>query len=256
MRILVCLKQVPEPESLFDLEEGRVAWRRPFRKRIGSLDEYALETSLRLKDAHPDTFIHAATLGPPDASDILRRALGMGVDQATHIIAEIEPGLGPLAVAGALAAWAKSRNFDLTLCGAMSEDAMQGAMGPMLARLLDVPWTTAASGLELSPDGRSAKATRDVEGGRRQVLELALPCLVTIQSSPFQPRYPALSKLLEAKKAEIPALALEEFVLPAQREAVVEVAHPSRARAGVFLEGDTAEKAAQLLVMLRERALL
>jgi electron transfer flavoprotein beta subunit len=256
MRILVCIKQVPEPESLFDLKAGRVAWRPPVRKRMGSLDEFALETGLRIKDAYPDTIIHIVTLGPPDASDILRRALGMGADQAAHIFSQDEPCMRPLAIASALAAWALDRDFDLILCGAMSEDAMQGAVGPMLARLLDIPLTTAASGLELSQSGSAVKATRDVEGGRRQILELPLPCLVTIQSSLFQPRYPALSKLLEAKKAAIPAVSLDEFDLPAQREAVVKIAHPSRSRAGVFLKGNTTDKAAQLLAMLRERALL
>jgi electron transfer flavoprotein beta subunit len=256
MRILACLKQVHEPESRFDLEQGRIVRRAPARLRMGSLDEFGLETGLRIKDAIPDTTIHAVTLGPKSAGDILRRALGMGADQATHLIAAEEPDRRPLAVASALADWAGELGFDLILCGAMSEDAMQGAIGPMLARLLDIPWATAASNLELSQDGRAVQATREVEGGRRQTLELPLPALVTIQSSPFQPRYPALSKLLEAKKAVIPTVAIEESALPARREAVLRVELPSRTRAGVLLEGNTAEKASKLLAILRQRALL
>lgn len=256
MRILVCLKQVPEPESLFDLAQGRVAWRRPVRSRMGSLDEFALESGLRIKDARPDTTVYAVTFVPPGAGDILRRALGMGADRAAHIVAPDDSAPRPLAVASALADWAKEQQFDLILCGAMSEDAMQGAVGPMLARLLDIPWATGVSQLELSQDGRSVRATREVEGGRRQILELPLPALVTIQSSPFQPRYPALSRLLEAKKAAIPSVELDEPALPARREAVLRVEHPSRTRDGVFLEGGTAEKARRLLAILRERALL
>jgi electron transfer flavoprotein beta subunit len=256
MRLLVCLKQVPEPESLFDLEQGRVIWRRPFRTRMGSLDEFALETGLRIKDAFPNTTIQAVTLGPISSSGILHRALGMGADQAFHIVTEDEQDLRPLAVASALADWAREGAFDLILCGAMSEDAMQGAVGPMLARLLDIPWATAVSSLETSQDASSIEVTREVEGGNRQILELPLPCLVTIQSSPFQPRYPALSKLLEAKKADIPAYVLDARSLPAEPEHIVRLEVPNRSRAGVFLEGSTIEKAVQLMAILRQRALL
>jgi electron transfer flavoprotein beta subunit len=138
----------------------------------------------------------------------------------------------------------------------MSEDAMQGMVGPMLARIMDIPWASAVSRLEVPTSGRVVAAERDMESGRRQVLELPLPALVTIQSSPFQPRYPALSKLLAAKKAAIPALAFADMNPPAAREELVAVDLPRRSREGVFLEGGTQEKAAQLLAILRERALL
>ncbi len=256
MRILTCIKQISEPESLFDLEEGKVSWRSPVRQRLSSLDEFALETGLRIKDADPAAALWAVTLGPPSADSVLRRALGMGADHAAHIITQDDPAPGPLAVASALAAWARQHEFDLILCGVMSEDAMQGAVGPMLARLLDIPWASAVSRLEVSDDGSSVTAEREMEGGRRQILELPMPALVTIQSSPQQPRYPALSSLLRAKKADIPSLAIEDLTVPPERAAILRTELPGRTRAGVFLQGNTQEKAAQLLALLRERALL
>jgi electron transfer flavoprotein beta subunit len=256
MRILACLKQVHEPESLFDIKDGLVAWRPPARMRLSSLDEFALEMGLRIKDADPTAELWAVTVGPESADHVLRRALGMGADQAAHIKAPEEPAPRPLAVASALAAWAGPQSFDLILCGVMSEDAMQGMVGPMLARLLNMPWATAVSHLEMANEGRAVIAEREMEGGRRQVLELPLPALLTIQSSPNQPRYPALSKLLMAKKASIPTFHLADLPTLEEREALSTVELPGRKRDGVFLEGSASEKAVKLLELLRQRALL
>lgn len=256
MRVLVCLKQVSEPESLFDLMGPRLALRGPARFKLSSYDEHALEQALRLKDARPGLEVWAVSVGPARAAAVLQRARGMGADRAWHLTAPDEPPPRPAMLAAWLAAWAAPLGFDLVLTGVMSEDAMQGLVGPMLAARLDVPWTTAAVGLGLAPDGGAVRVEREMEGNQRQRLELPLPALVSVQSSPVQPRYPSLSNLLRAKQTPVPSLAASDLAAPAAGEEVAGLAWPRRSRAGIVLGGSRAEQAARLADMLRERALL
>ena len=254
MRVLVCLKQVWEPESLFDLHGAELRPRPPLRRKISSYDELALEEALRLKDRLPEARVTALSVGPVTAVEALRRALGMGADQAVHILTPEQPPPRPAALAAWIAAWAGEQGFDLILAGVMSEDAMQGAVGPMLAAKLGLPAVTSVMSLKI--DGDSLEVEREMEGGRRQRLAVQLPALITIQSGPNQPRYPALSNLLRAKKTAPITLEPAVMEVPAEREKILRLAPPEKRRAGLLLEGDTAEKAEQLLAILRERALL
>lgn len=256
MRVLVCLKQVSEPESQFELDGPRLRLRGPARYKLGAFDEYALETALRLKDAQPGLEVWAVTVGPARAAAVLQRARGMGADQAWHLLAGEEPAPRPGEVATWLAAWAAPLGFDLILTGVMSEDAMQGLVGPMLAEMLGLPWATAAVSLELSPGGGEVVVEREMEGNQRQSLELPLPALVSVQSSPQQPRYPSLSNLLRAKQTPPPSLDAASLAAPEPREELTGLAMPRRSRAGLALTGNRAEQAARLVAILRERALL
>ncbi|MCB2227591.1 MAG: electron transfer flavoprotein subunit beta/FixA family protein [Desulfarculaceae bacterium] len=254
MRVLCLLKQVCEPESLFDLQEGRPVLRPPARWKMSSYDEYALEAALALKDARPDTEVTALSLGPARCEAVLERALGMGADRAVRLDDLDETIARPLAVASAVAAWAEGQGFDLILAGVMSDDAMQGAVGPMLAELLGLPLATGAVELALAEDAKSLTAQREMEGGRRQEVTLPLPALATINSGPARPRYPTLSKLLKAK--ETAPLVIDPTAPAPPLEAVREYRLPVKTRAGLMLSGDIQAKASRLLDLLRERALL
>ncbi|MCB2190168.1 MAG: electron transfer flavoprotein subunit beta/FixA family protein [Deltaproteobacteria bacterium] len=254
MRVLVCLKQVWEPESLFDLQEGELRPQHPPRLKLSSYDELALEETLRLKDRLAQVQVTALSVGPPSVVEALRRALGMGADQAVHILAPDHPPPRPATLASWIAAWAGEQQFDLILAGVMSEDAMQGAVGPMLAAKLRLPVVTSVVSLEPKEDALTVE--REMEGGRRQRLAVDLPALVTVQSGPNQPRYPTLSNLLRAKKTTPLTLEAAGLQDPAEREKVLHQAPPEKRRAGLVLKGDTSQKAEQLLTILRERSLL
>lgn len=254
MRILVCLKQVWEPESGFDLQGNRLRPRLAPRRKISAYDELALEEALRLGDSLPQARVTALSVGPAPVVEALRRALGMGARQAVHLVAPEEPPPRPAALAAAIAAWAGEQGFDLILTGVMSEDAMQGAVGPMLAARLGLPCVTSVVGLEIGDQGLSVE--REMEGGRRQRLAVSLPALLTIQSGPLQPRYPSLSSLLRAKKTTPLTLQAAELAAPREPEKVIALAPPEKRRAGLVLPGDPAQKAARLLAILRQRSLL
>ena len=255
MRILVCLKQVRDPQSRLEISQGRPSWPGPPRRKMSAWDEAALELALRHKDAAPQTEVLAVSVGPEPAADVLRRALGMGADQAMHLLAPEEPPARPAALAGWIAAWARDISPDLVLTGVMSEDAMQGQVGPFLARALGLPLITSVREFRADPQKNTVIAEREMEGGRCQVLEADLPALLTVQSSAHQPRYPTLSKLLKAKQASIPARDTAQMARKPDRERAGAWSLPGRRRAGLTLQGTTRQKAAQLWRILRERGL-
>jgi electron transfer flavoprotein beta subunit len=256
VRILVCLKQVDEPEALVLDQHGQLAPDSPARRKLAEWDARALEEALILKDALPEVEVWAVTVGPTEADAVLQRALGMGADQAAHIVATDDPPPRPSAIAAWLAEFARERGFDLILCGVMSEDAMQGLVGPMLAEVLGLACTTGAVGLAVSQDQASLRVEREMEGGRRQAVTLPLPALVTVGSSPRQPRYPSLSHLLRAKKTPRLRIETQSLAPTPIREERLGLFPPQRQRTGLRLAGDAAEKAAQLRAILQERSLL
>jgi len=256
VKILVCVKQVCEPETAFSFEASRPWLRQPatVRYQMNSFDEYALEGALLLKEGLPGVGLDALSVGPARAATVLQRAQGMGADRAIHILSQDEPEA--LALATWIAAWARAQDYHLILCGAMSQDAMQGLVGPMLAELLGLPLATSVVKLELRPGQAAIYVERELEGGWRDCLELPLPAVLTIQSGINRPRYPSLSNLLRAKQTK--PHTLEATALPAApaRLELVAVDPPQRTRAGRRLEGDIQDKARQLAAILRERALL
>ena len=256
MRILVLIKQVSAPESAWDLGEGRLRPRAPWRWQMNSFDEYALEAGLGLKQSLPDLELWALTVGPASALTVLQRALGMGADQAVHLLCPEEPSPRPSQLAAWISQWAAGQDWDLILAGVISQDAQQGAVGPMVAQGLDLPLATSVVELALEPSAGRARAWQELEGGRRQELELPLPALCTIQSGPTQPRYPSLSGLLRAKKTRPLTIQTSDLADPAPREEVAALRPIQPSRQVTFLHGNTQDKAAQLLALLKQRALL
>ena len=97
---------------------------------------------------------------------------------------------------------------------------------------------------------------REIEGGKRDTLELKLPAVLTIQSGKNIPRYPSLSKFLKANKQKLEIIESTSLSQPETGEDVIRVAYPQKSRAGTVLEGSQQDKARALLHILREKALI
>ncbi|MFH1034955.1 MAG: electron transfer flavoprotein subunit beta/FixA family protein [Pseudomonadota bacterium] len=264
MNILVCVKQVPEPETALDWGTGQpLTAAEGARMVMSGLDAHALECALSLahgqgKDQardQPRARVEAVTVGPPAAAAVLERARGMGAAAGFHILSPGQEDPPALSVAAWLAAWARGRAYDLILTGAMSQDAMQGQVGPLLAGLLGLDWASLAVKMSLAAPGR-LYVEREIEAGRRQCLELDLPALVSVQASPRQPRYPSLSNLLKAKASPPEVIDAQGLPAPAPRQALLGLARPQRRRAGRVLSGSLPDQATELCAILRRRGLL
>jgi electron transfer flavoprotein beta subunit len=257
MRILVCIKRVPELDTLSipeqpsqsfnDIDLERTSW------RMNRYDEYALELALQLKDRIPDCRIDALTVGDEDAGEALRRAIGMGADHGIHIRQSAGVFASPFALSGLIAGYAREKTYDLILCGVMAEDAMQGLVGPILAGLLDWPCLTAVQAMTWKSGSREVVCEREIDGGRREVVAVELPALLTIQSSALQPRYPALSKLLRANHYPLEIINAGGAPSIRERQRVDTLKPPMRTREGTKLEGSPDDKARQLATLLRAK---
>jgi electron transfer flavoprotein beta subunit len=258
MRILVCVKQVPESETpiLIDESIGWIQRDTITEFKMNRLDEYAIEEALLIKESIAGTRIDIITVGPDRCDEVVRRSIGMGADSGVHIRTASDGYQSPHGVATAIADFARAKNYTLILTGAMSEDAMQGQVGPMLAARLGFPWATSVIFEKVSSDRETIYVEREIESGHRDMLELKLPALITIQSGINTPRWPSLSNLLRANAQELEEVSISDSAGLQQMEHAAGVAYPKKSRAGLILTGSRAKKAAGLLTVLREKSFL
>ena len=258
MKILVCIKQVCESDSPIQIDDdGRWVQTDAITEyKMNRLDEFAVEEAVSLKEAYPDTDIDVITVGPDRSAEVIRRAIGMGANHGVHIIAESESYISPFTIASCIAEYARDKHYALIFTGVISEDQMQGQVGPMIAACLSLPWATSVIRQQMAPDKNSVYVEREIEGGSRDTLQLQLPAVLTIQSGINTPRYPSLSNLLRANKQELETIQAVDAAQLDMRQNVIRVRYPVKSRSGTFLSGTQQDKATRLLDLLRERSLL
>src|ERR1700722_20473871 len=150
MNIVVCVKQVPDTWSERTLKASDSTLDRDAADAvINELDEYAIEEGLRLAEAHGGE-VTILSMGPPRASESIRKALSMGADKAVHLVDDGLAGSDALGTSLALAEVLKSIGFDLVILGSESTDARTGVVPAMLAERLGVPQLTLASKVDIS----------------------------------------------------------------------------------------------------------
>lgn len=257
MKILVLVKQVPDAEAPLGIAaDGRSLAVAAGAWRMNGFDEFALEEALRIRSAFPGSIVEVLTVGPPRAADVLRRALAMGADGGIHLLREDEEASLPGEVAAWIAAAIGGRGFDMILAGVMSEDAMQGQTGPMLAEHLKIPCATAVVDQRITPDAKAVRVEREMEGGFREALEMPLPALMTIQSGINRPRYPALSHVLRSRQQPLETLRTGDLPSEPRRERIVRITRPEPSAKTVFLSGTPGEKAERLAEIFQEKGFL
>lgn len=255
MKILVCVKQAPDMESDFRVNAQRLGYDEDgLVFRMNRYDEYAVEEAARIKEASSDNvIITAITVGPERAESVVRRALEAGADLGAHILTS-SAQMDALELASLIASYAKGKAFDLFFFGIMAEDDQGCRTGPMVAALLDIPYATTVVKQTLSHDRRRVEVERELEGGRREILEAPLPAALTVQSGINVPRYPSLSNKLRAKKQAIELIKASDLPLPQKCERVVRAYPPPPVKGGVILAGTIEERADQLVRIIHEKS--
>jgi electron transfer flavoprotein beta subunit len=258
MKILVCVKQVPEIEQALSIDESaiRIIVDDPDAFRMNRFDAHAVEEAIAIKQTIGNTTVDIITVGPERAAMVVRRAMGMGADNGIHIHTYQNGYLDPFVIAAWIASYVKHHIYDLIFTGVMSEDDMQGQVGPLVAEFLDWPCATAVIYQRVRSQAQTLYVEREIEGGARDMLELHFPAVLTIQSGINQPRYPSLSNLLRAKREKIKTIEAVSLEKPRPRQKRVRLAFPQRSRSGLVLKGTQKEKALQLLQILQEKAFI
>ncbi|MFT3687838.1 electron transfer flavoprotein subunit beta/FixA family protein [Paenirhodobacter sp.] len=200
---------------------------------MNPFDEIAVEEAIRLKEAGVASEVVVVSIGVKQAQETLRTALAMGADRAILVVAseDVATDIEPLAVAKILAAVARDEQPGLIIAGKQAIDNDMNATGQMLAALLGWPQATFAS--EVVVAGDRAKVTREVDGGL-QVIEVALPAIVTADLRLNEPRYASLPNIMKAKKKPLDEKTAADYgVDVTPRLTVVKTAEPAGRSAGV-----------------------
>jgi len=201
LNIIVCLKQVPNPDLQFQVSgDGKDIKRDALNYKVNGADEYALEEAVRLKEKQGGT-VTAVTAGPKRTEQMLREALAKGADKAVRIAFEDPAAVDAFQVSKILAATVAKRPHDLVLTGVQSDDHAYSVTGALMAGFLGVPHASVVTRIEVTDGG--VKAWRELEGGDQEVVSLVRPALLTIQFGINQPRYAPLPAIMKAARQPI-----------------------------------------------------
>jgi electron transfer flavoprotein beta subunit len=253
MKILVCIKQVPDMEFRFRLNsEGSWYEEQDLAFRMNEYDEYALEQAIRVKEQFGGAAdITILSIGPDRVVEVIKKGLAMGGDRGVHIIDKQVYKKDAWQVASGIAEFARDRNFNLIFTGLMSQDRGSTQVGVCLAEILGYACATTLVGFELCDDVVTAR--RELEGGMRAIVKFKLPAVVTCQLGLNTPRYPTLPNIMKARQKELLVFPITDFLHEESLTTSVRMYLPEKTGHGLVLEGDVNESADKLVAILKEK---
>jgi electron transfer flavoprotein beta subunit len=261
LRILVCLKQVPDKDSHYTIDDsGYEINEKNLTFEINESDLYALEEALRLK-ANVGGEVVVLSLGEGRVVRSLKDGLARGADRAIHVNDPVFRNIDAFVTAKAIAASIRNEEFDIVLTGVESGDFGYGQTGIILAQLLGWPYATIVVSVDIGEDLRSARVKRELESNAFEWVDVPLPAVLTIQTGINEPRYVGLKGILQARKKEIRTLSARELGLRSselgrQGSKIdnIRLFFPEKKKNTVMLEGSTNEVAKALIEKLHNDA--
>ncbi len=250
MKILVCMKQVPQKDAPLKLNEGGTWIREDVSYEVNEPDAYALEEALRQKEKHGGEVV-VITAGPARAQQVLREALAKGADRAIHLEDSAFVGLDAPGIARALAAAIKDEQFDLVFTGLQSDDYGFAQTGVILAELLGWPHATII--MQIEKTGAGIEVKRELEAGYFQFVNVPLPSVLTIQSGINKLRYATLIGIKQAKNKPLRKVTLAEVqsAIGTNLQKIERLYLPQKTKKTEYLDGPPAEIAKKLVDKLR-----
>lgn len=215
MKIAVCVKQVPDTADIKWTENNTIQ-REGVESVINPFDMYAIETALRLKEKIKDVSITVLTMGPPQAEEILRRAISMGVDEGFLVTDRKFAGADTVATSRTLAAAIdeKINDVDLVICGQFATDGDTAQTGPSIAQNLGFAQVTYVKEITGFKDGFLI-VKREVEDGV-EILKVKLPAVLCMLKCDYEPRRALINGYVKAHKAKIASYSMEDIGLEAE----------------------------------------
>ena len=256
MKLLVCVKQVPDMESRFKPDASGVWYNEAdLAFRMNEYDEYAVEQAVRLREELGEgTLLTVLSIGPDRVVETIKKALAMGCDNAVHIQDTTVSAKDPWQIASIIATYAQDKQFDLIFTGMQSQDRGSAQVGVTVAELLKFSCTTTIVGFAY--DSCTVTTKREIEGGIKGVVTLKTPALVTCQLGLNIPRYPTLPNIMKAKKKEIVAIQVTDFMTTESRVTSTHFHSPMKKSGGIVLEGDVGELVDKVRAILKEKSLV
>jgi electron transfer flavoprotein beta subunit len=257
LKIIVCIKQVPDTQEVRLDPVTHTLKREGVKTMINPFDLYAVEEALRIKDNRGAT-VTLLSMGPPQADEALREAMGYGADAAVLLSDKAFAGADTWATSLTLArAVEKLGGADLIFTGKQAIDGDTAQVGPEVAAHLNIPYVAWARKITFTGDGL-LEVERLLDHGYDAV-EVSLPALITVVKEINEPRVPSFKAKLRAKKEAIPVWGLadldldpEEVGLNGSFTQVVKVFPPPARGTPEIWEGPPRELAPRLCQRLKE----
>ncbi|MBI2251153.1 MAG: electron transfer flavoprotein subunit beta/FixA family protein [Armatimonadetes bacterium] len=255
MKIVVCIKQVPDTEAYIKINSQKTSIEESGIKYIiNPYDEFALEEALRIKEKLNNAETAVITLGAPRTQEALRSALALGIEKAV-LIPQEDFILDNFSSAFILAKTVERLGYDLILCGKQAIDDDMAQTGGIIASLLNIPFVSLATKIEFI-DNSQIKVHREIEGFT-EVFKIKLPAVISAQKGLNEPRYASLMGIMQAKKKIISEIKIQDLGINPEnliKTKLTRLEYPSPRSQGKILDGDLKEAAQKLVKFLREEA--
>lgn len=264
MRIIVCVKQVPDTNEVrIDPVKGTLI-REGVPSIINPDDKNALEEALKIKETHDGVEVIVLSMGPPQAKEAMREAIAMGADEAILLSDRAFGGADTWATSSTLAAAIrKIGDYDIIFCGRQAIDGDTAQVGPQIAEHLGLPQITYVEKLEIN--GKNVTAHRALEDGY-YVVKSEMPVLLTAIKELNEPRYSSIKGIYKAYRNEELIKVWTVDDIDVDREQIGLKGSPtqvkksftpeSRKTGGEMLTGNANEIARQFVVRLKERQII
>jgi electron transfer flavoprotein beta subunit len=203
VEILVCVKRVPDTsENEIQLNgAGNDIERDDLVYSINEWDNYAVEEALQMV-ARVGGNVTVVTVGGEEDEEVLRRQMAMGAQHGVLLCDDAFHGSDGKGIATIVKAFVRKGNFDLILTGVQAEDGA-AQVGGMLAAMLEYPFASLVNSIEVLDD-RKLKISREIAGGSREISEIDLPCVLSIQTGINEPRYVGMRGIRQVASIPIP----------------------------------------------------
>ncbi len=193
MKIIVCIKQVPDTKGGVKFNPDGTLDRGAMLAIMNPDDKAGLEAALRLKDQY-DAEVTVLTMGLPKAADVLREAIAMGADKGVLVTDRVLGGADTWATSTTIAGAIRNLEYDLIITGRQAIDGDTAQVGPQIAEHLQLPVISYAQDIKI--DGDKVIVQRQYDD-RYHILEAKMPCLITALSELNEPRYMTVGRIFD-----------------------------------------------------------
>ncbi len=259
MNILVCAKRVPDTsENEIALNAaGNDIERDELVYSVNEPDNYAVEEALQIV-SRTGGEVTVVTVGGDDDEEILRREMAMGANHGVLVSDEAFNGSDGRGIATILKNVVEKGDYDVILTGVQADDGA-AQVGGMLAAMLDYPFASLVNGIEVAGGGK-LRVSREIEGGNREVHEIDLPCVLSIQTGINEPRYVGIRGIRQVASVDIPTygatdLGVDPATVGAAAAKVQRTDYfvPAAGKGAEILQGDREEVAGKLLDLMKAK---
>ena len=260
MKIITCIKQVPASTKVDVDPKTGVLIRDSRNVKMNPYDLYALEASFKIKEKVNNCIIEAITMGPPSAKKVLEEALYMGSDEAMLLSDRAFAGADVLATAYSLSQLIRNiGDYELIICGKQTTDGDTAQVGPEIAEFLGISHIPYVSRI-IEVKEKYIVVRSDLEH-HSEIIQVNLPCLLTISEGDLVPRLPSYNRKIEFKDYKIKSLSLKDlqdqdkkhYGLEGSPTQVQEIFPPNKSRESVRVTGNNKVVSLELFKILKEK---